>query len=172
MPKNNEEKSVFLKLEAVVPTTSGAPRRFCVNRKMKVRWSSDPEAVCSGLFDEINGYRGSFVGDMVHSLDRIVKNDEIVSSENSIRKLDVDKWTATLLEKMLFDAYAEGSYEEMLDVAVVSAPDGDIKEISQVTGTELNDIDTDRVMHLMGPKIQHLCYLMSKKIKRAEKDDK
>jgi hypothetical protein len=171
MQKNHEEKSIFLRLETALPTdASGVLQRFCVNRKLKAKWNDDPAMVVESIAAEINAYKGSFVGDMVMSLNSMVKK-EIGSAETNRRELDVARWTASLLETSLYDCLAQGDYDGSSAHDRVQTSDGDTRSIQPVTQHELANVDIEKVVLLLTPKLQHLCYLISKRIKNENDDN-
>lgn len=166
MPKNSEEKSLFLKLETALPTNEADQlQKFCVSRKLKARWHENPQVVVDGVFDEIQKYKGSYIGDMVHSLSGLIQNETNMSTPEMVRKHDVDRWIASVIERMLYDAYSEGFHEGSMDIHRIQQPDGDTKQISPITEEEVFSANVEKIAMLLGPKLQHICYLLAKKIK-------
>jgi hypothetical protein len=163
---SDEKPRITLKFEVNLPNNDGGPpHKFCVNRMLKARWCQDPQVVTLEILNEIKNYKGSFVGDMISSLAAIVSNENAIVGPEHQRTVDVSCWTSSLLEKLLFHAIKEKLYEEYLDNEIEEW-DGSCREIKSVEPDEIADVDVDKLLILMAPKLKHMLMIMSKNLKK------
>ncbi len=167
----DEKPKIVLKLEVSVPNLEGGPaKKFSVNRTLRARWVGDPKEATQGVLEEIKNYKGSFVGDMMVSLSSLMMNENSVNLPENKRSLDVDRWTSSLLENTLYTAVREEIFKDYIEDFIIPEWDGSAKKIEAVTSSELEKVDMDRVMLILGPKIKHVISLISKELKNNEND--
>ena len=160
-----ERPKLTLKLEVGLPDSSGGPiRKFSVNRALKARWSQNHQGVIQDLLEEIKNYRGSFIGDMVFSLAGLVQNEDTVQTDDQKRQLEVDKWSASMIENIIYSGVKDEIYKDAAAYNEVTEWDGSVREIEPILPSELESADIDRLMILLAPKIKHALYLISKKM--------
>jgi len=158
-----EKPKVTMKLEVSFPNTEGGPtKKFSVNRALKARWSSDFRTTTQEILEEIKNYKGSFIGDLIASVASLVKNEEALQLPENKRSLEVDRWTAHLMENVVYAAVREGIHEDFVQSNELPEWDGSMTKIDQVTSEELKNVDFDRVILLLTPKLKHALSLMTK----------
>ena len=161
-----EKPKITLKFEVNFPDLEGGPsRKFSVNKTLKARWSEDSNAVTLDILNEIKNYKGSFVGDMLASLKTIVKNERAVEDIEQHRKIEVSSWAACLIEKIIFHAIKEKIHENYLDNELEEW-DGTFKEIEPVSTREISEVDIDKLMILLAPKLKHMLMIIAKNTKK------
>lgn len=154
-----------IKFELCFPTEDGSPpRKFAVNRMMKARWNGDPRQACQEVLEEIGNYRGSFVGDVLESLNSVVLSESRLLSEDDERSLEVTKWTAAIVDAMLSSCIRDKIHLELLQSNELQGWDGASQPIEQVTKQEAKKVDYEKLMTLLTPKIKHLIGLMFRDI--------
>ena len=162
----DEKPKVVLKLEVVFPDLEGGPaKKFCVNRTLKARWTGNPQATTQAVLEEIKNYKGSFVGDMMVSLASLVANERAMNLPENKRSLDVDRWLSSIVEKLIYSSINEGVHEDLTDVFEIPEWDGLSRKIDEVTSSEVEKADADRVMLLIGPKVKHALLLLAKSMR-------
>lgn len=162
----DEKPKLALKIEVNLPDSDGAPpKKFCVSRTLKARWNSDPKTVTSDILNEIKNYKGSFVGDMISSLAVITADEEAVVDPRHQRSIDVNIWTSSLIEKLLFHTIKEKLYEEYLENEIEEW-DGSSREIKSIDPEEIASVDIEKLMILMAPKLKHMLMIISKNLKK------
>jgi hypothetical protein len=158
-----EKPKVTMKLEVSFPHTEGGPaKKFSVNRALKARWSSDFRTTTQEILEEIKNYKGSFIGDLIASMASLVKNDEAAQLPENKRSLEIDRWAAHLMENVVYSAVREGIHEDFIQSSELPEWDGSMTKIDQVTPEELKNVDFDRVVLLLTPKLKHALSLMTK----------
>jgi hypothetical protein len=158
-----EKPKVTMKLEVTFPHTEGGPaKKFSVNRALKAKWSSDFRATTQEILDEIKNYKGSFIGDLIASVASLVKNEEAAQLPENKRSLEVDRWAAYLLENVVYTAIREGLHEDFIESHELPEWDGSANKIDGITPEELKNVDFDRVILLLVPKLRHALSLMVK----------
>lgn len=163
---SDEKPKITLKFEVNLPNNEGGPpHKFCVSKMLKARWNKDPQVVTLEILNEIKNYKGSFVGDMIASLSTIISNESSVAGPEHQRTVDVSSWTSSLLEKLLFHAIKEKLYEEYLDNEIEEW-DGSCREIKTVEPDELTEVDVDKLLILMAPKLKHMLMIIAKNLKK------
>lgn len=169
MPGKLEKPELKLKLELAVPDLDeGAPpKRFSVSRTLKARWSDDVEAVSTNILNEIKNYKGSFIGDTVLSLHALSKNDGAAIKEESSRKIDTAKYAASLIDSLIFAGIQDQLHLDLLEIQEIPEWDGTSRSIGPIKSEELKDVDIEKVMMLLAPKIKHALFLMSKDLKKS-----
>ena len=158
-----------LKIELAIPNDGGAPaQKFAVNRPLKAKWHNDPQLTTEEVLNEIKNYRGSFIGDLVHSMSYIVQSEDKYRSAEQERDVDVTKWTAALIEALLYSGIYDGLCDEQIhDKAQIVEWDGDVRPIESITQHEVLNIDIDKLLILLAPKIKHVVQLIAKKTSKV-----
>lgn len=169
MSRRLEKPELKLKLELAVPDLEGAPpKRFSVSRMLKAQWSDDVESVAFNILNEIKNYKGSFIGDTVLSLHALSKNDGVPIKQENSRGIDVARYAASLLDSLIFAGIQDQIHLELLQTQEISEWDGTTRDISSIKPEELKDVDIEKVMMLLAPKIKHALFLMSKDLKKSD----
>lgn len=164
-----EKPELKLKIELAIPDQSGAPpQKYCVSRTLKAKWSNDPKEISSMILEEIKNYKGSFIGDTVHSLHRLVQTDGAGMKDNMARTNDTTRYAANLIDSLIFAGIQDKLHEELLKNQCLSDWDGALREIDCVDEDELKNVDVEKVMMLLAPKIKHALFLMSKDLKKKD----
>lgn len=154
-----------IKFELTIPSEDGSPpRKFAVNRAMKARWNGDPQAASHEMLEEIKNYRGSFLGDVMESLNGVVLSESRLSTEEDERSLDVTKWVSALVDSLLTSCVREKVHLELLHSRELQDWDGSFREIEDVKKEDLKKIDHEKLMLLLAPKIKYLVGLMFRDI--------
>ena len=168
--KNLERCQLKIKLELAKPSDSNLfPIRYSVNRTLKARWSNDPTNVTLQILEEIRKYNGSFIGDMVKSLGSLDAAEGGIIKQESARDNDVVRFAAAVLDALVFAGVRDKIHEELLSTKELSEWDGTVKEIDNLTQDELVNVDIEKVMILLAPRIKHALFLMSKSLQHEEK---
>lgn len=169
MRKRLEKPVIRMKLEVEIPDLEGAPsRKFAVSRTLKAKWSGDPEEVASHVLNEIRDYKGSFLGDMMFSLCSLVKSKGGPIREESTRQIDVTRWAASLIDTLVFVSIKDEVHEGIIDTTEVVEWDGSSKDIGRVSQEEVNDVDMEKLLTLLSPKLKHALFLISKSIAKRK----
>lgn len=156
-----------IKFELTIPSEDGAPpRKFAVNRAMKARWNGDPQATCREVLEEIKNYRGSFVGDVMESLNSVVLSESRLSTEDDERSLDVTKWVGALVDSLLTSCVRDKIHLDLLQSQELQDWDGSFRAIDEVKKEDLKKIDHEKLMLLLAPKIKYLIGLMFRDIQK------
>jgi len=162
-----EKPELKLKFELTLPDFTGAPpQKYSVSRTLKAKWSDNPKEISANILEEIKNYKGSFVGDTIHSLHRIVQLDGAGIKENAERTNDITRYAAALIETLIFSGVQDKLHTEVLKEPQLSEWDGSIRDIDIPTSDELKDVDIEKVMMLLAPKIKHVLFLISKDLKK------
>lgn len=173
MSHMDERPRINLRLEVSLPDMEGGPaKKFCVTRAFKSRWSNNAAETMANIIREIKDYKGSYIGDMMLSLSSIVQNEEKITLPENVRARQVEKWTAAILERLVYGGIQDKMHRENIEDFTVQQWDGEIDEIQEVTPDELSAIDIDKVLLLLGPKLKHAVALMSKDMRRQKKINK
>ena len=156
-----------MKLEVSFPDNEGGPpKKFSINRTLRTKWSDSFQITFQDVVDEIKGYKGSFIGDMLISLSTLVKNENALKTPAGQRQFDVNKWASSLVEGMLYSAYHEELHHDMVENFEIVEWDGSTRKLQEVNPKELELVDLDKVMLLLAPKIKHMMTLLSKDMKK------
>jgi hypothetical protein len=164
----DERPRIKMRFEVSIPDPEGGlPRKFSVGRDLKARWNDhDPDKVRLEILNEIKDYRGSFVGDLIATLNSLVKTENKPNEEEHIRTVDLARWGAAIIDTLVFFGIKDGLHKELLETQEVSEWDGSSKDISPVLPEELKNVDVDKLMLLLAPKMKHALYLISKDMKK------
>ncbi|MBM3194133.1 MAG: hypothetical protein FJZ60_00030 [Chlamydiae bacterium] len=164
-----ERPRLKLKIELEVPDLSGAPpRKFMVSRALKARWSQDSQQVSQDILDEIKNYKGSFIGDTIHSLTSLFKADGGPIKEDNSRSVDVARWASSIIETIIFSSIRDGAHEAFIEEAEIPEWDGTTRSIGPLQNVEIEEADIEKMMTLLAPKIKHALFLISKSVKNAK----
>ena len=159
-----------MKIELTLPNPSGGPsKKFLVDRRLKAEWNEDHEKVTQQILDEIRNYRGSFIGDVIQSLSMIVSSELDLSTKDSVRRDQVNRWTASLIDSMIYTGIREGIHRQLSEMTEVIQWDGDVLKMDPVTAEEMKNVDIDNLMSLLAPKIKQSLYLISKDVSNVTK---
>lgn len=157
---------IKLTFEVSIPSKDGGPsQRYSISRALKARWSENPKNITNSILDEIKNYRGSFVGDIIQSLHSLVRSEHLSSDEEKIREFDIARYSSSIIESMVFSSIKDELHKEVLDICEINEWDGTTKKINKPSAEEIKNSDIDKVMTLLGPKIRHALFLISKDIK-------
>lgn len=160
-----EKPSLKLNLELEVPDfTGGPPKRFVLSRTLKAKWDENPQNVTKQILEEIKNYKGSFIGDIIKSLNSVFYSNNNLTSEKTVRENDVARWTAQLIDSMIFSSIDDNSCVELMDNESISEWDGNVKLLEPIKSEELKNVDIEKVTLLLMPKIKHAMFLLSKKL--------
>jgi len=163
--RREERPKLRLKIELEVPNNDGSPpQKFSVSRALKVRWSNDTEKVTLDILNEIKSYKGSFIGDTIKSLTSLVKAEEVPMKEESERSFDLARWAASIIDTLVFSDIKDKTHEELIEREEISEWDGTFKNIGPISPQEVKDINVEKIMTLLAPKIKHVLFLISKDI--------
>ena len=121
------------------------------------------------ILSELKDYKGSYVGDMMVSLSSIVLNEEKMTLPENKRSLEVDRWAAALLEKIIYSSIQDKIHRDYLKDFSLQSWDGTSTEIDDVSPDELTHVDADRIALLLGPKLKHALELISKDFRKIAK---
>jgi len=166
---SQEKPKVTMKFEVSFPDLEGGPaKKFCVNRTLGVRWVDDPRKVTNDILEEIRNYRGSFVGDLIASLAVLVVNEKSMNLPENKRSLEVDRWAAALVEKLLYSSVNDGLLDDVATSSEIPEWDGLFRSIEEVSPEELESVNMDRLLLLLAPKVKHIVSLAAKSIKMAK----
>jgi hypothetical protein len=161
-----DKPTLRLKLELDVPDSAGGPpQKYSVARTLKARWVSDLQKVSLDILSEIKDYKGSFLGDTVMALGSIVTTKGKPIDEDSKRSVQVAKWAAGVLESLVFASVSEGAHQDLVEDFELPVWDGTFETILPVTRQELREVDVEKVMTLLAPKIKHALTMVSKDVK-------
>jgi len=154
-----------IKFELTIPEENGAPpKKFAINRALKARWNGDPQAACRDVLNEIKNYRGSFIGDILESLNGIVSSESTLVSKGDERSLEVTKWTAAVIDSLLMSCLRDKVHTELLQTQELQDWDGGFRSIEEIKKDDFKKIDQEKLMILLAPKIKHLVELMFRDI--------
>lgn len=160
-----ERPSLKLKIELEVPDSAGGPsRKYMVSRALKARWDENPNNVTNQILGEIKNYRGSFMGDLMKSLNSVFYSKENLVREEITRENDVARWAAQLIDSILFAGIDDDSCIELMENQSIPEWDGSIRDLETVNSEELKNVDIEKVTLLLTPKIKHIITLLSKKL--------
>lgn len=166
----DERPKINLKLEVLLPDPDGGPpRKFCVSRPFKARWSSNPGETMVNILSELKDYKGSYVGDMMVSLSSIVLNEEKMTLPENKRSLEVDRWASSLLEKIIYSSIQDKIHRIFMKDFSLQDWDGTATEVEPVTPDELARVDADRIALLLGSKLKHALEIISKDLRKIAK---
>lgn len=161
-----DRPTLRLKLELDIPDLSGGPaQKYSVSRTLRAKWSEDPHQISADILNEIKDYKGSFVGDTVFALRTIFETKGKPIEGNSQRSLQVVKWAAGMLESLLFSAISEEFHRDILEDDELPEWDGTFSRIDPVRREEIKDVDIEKVMILLAPKIKHALNVISRDAK-------
>ena len=167
MMKKLEKPALKLKLELEIPDFDGAPpRKFAVSRALKARWLENPDDVTSSILNEIKNYKGSFLGDIVYSLFSLVKADGGPIKQESSRNMDVTRWAANMIDSLVFLSVKEGMHNELVDNTEIPEWDGTSRKIEEISSDEINEVNIEKLLTLLSPKLKHALFLISKDMKK------
>lgn len=157
-----------MKIELEIPDLTGGPsRKFMISRALKAKWDEDSLKVTNQILEEIKNYKGSFVGDIVKSLNSIFYSRRNLIKEETTRENDVARWAAQLIDSIIFSGTVDESCVDFMEDNSLTEWDGSIKELEVISQNELREVDIEKVMLLLTPKIKHALFLLSKKIKSS-----
>lgn len=160
-----EKPSLKLKIELEIPNSAGGPsRKFMVSRALKAKWDENPQNVTKQILEEIKNYKGSFVGDLIKSLNSIFHSKDNLIREENTRENDVARWAAQLIDSIVFTSIDDDFCLEIMENESIPEWDGSIRELASVKSEELKNVDIEKVTLLLMPKIKHALVLLSKKI--------
>lgn len=160
-----ERPSLKLKMELEVPDPSGGPsRRYMVSRALKARWDENPQNVTKQILEEIKSYKGSFVGDLMKSLNSVFYSKDNLVDEEITRENEVARWGAQLIDAIIFSSLDDDSCVEYMENQSIPEWDGSIKDLRSISPEELRNIDIEKTMLLLSPKIKHVFALLSKRL--------
>jgi hypothetical protein len=163
--RKEERPKLKLKIELELPTFDGAPpQKFCVSRTLKARWGDDHEKISLDILNEIKNYKGSFVGDTIKSLFSLVKAEGKPIKEENSRSVDLARWAASIIDTLVFSDVKDRAHEELLENEEIAEWDGTFKNIGPISPNEVKNVDVEKVMVLLAPKIKHFLSLISKDI--------
>jgi hypothetical protein len=158
-----EKSKITLKLEVSLPSEDGGPsKKFSIDRTLRAKWSTQPPESLQLILDEIKNYKGSFLGDMFFSLMEVVSGEIQLDTPEQRREHEVTRWASHLLESMLVDGLHNGSHDDLLENHELPEWDGTSKKIQPITPQELRNVDADRLVTLLSPRLKHFLYLISK----------
>jgi hypothetical protein len=161
-----EKPRLRLKLELEIPDLPGAPpRKYAVSRTLKAKWSSNPQQVSSEILNEIKNYKGSFIGDIVYGLNSLFQSDGGPIKEDSSRTILVTRWVSQVIDTLLFSSIKDELHKDFFENPELIEWDGTTNEIGQVEKKELEEVDVEKLMTLLAPKVKHALFLMSKNMK-------
>jgi len=162
-----ERPCLKLKLELEVPDhASGQSRKYMVSRTLKARWDENSHVVTKKILEEIKNYKGSFIGDIMKSLNSIFYSKENLIDIKINRENDIARWGAQLIDSLVFTSLDDNSYINYIDNQSISESDGSIRDIDSITSKELKDVDIEKLLILLSPKIKHFFILLSKKLEQ------
>lgn len=168
-----ERPRLKLKIELEVPDLPGAPyRKFAVSRTLKAKWSSDSLQVSQEILNEIKNYKGSFIGDVIYSLNSLFQADGGPIKEDSSRSIDVARWASNVFDVAIFSSIKDGLHETFIEEAEIPEWDGTTKDIGPLQANEVNEADVEKIMTLLSPKIKHALFLISKSIENVRSEQK
>lgn len=160
-----ERPTLKLKIELEVPDSSGGPsRKFMVSRALKARWDENPQNVTNQILGEIKNYKGSFMGDLVKSLNSVFYSKDNLIREETTRENDIARWAAQLVDLILFTGAADDFCDDLIENQSISEWDGGIRDLETIKSEELKNADVEKVMLLLAPKVKHILSLLSKKL--------
>lgn len=161
-----ERPTLRLKLELEVPDLEGGPsKKFSVSRALKAKWGENPATVFAEINDEINNYRGSFIGDTVTSLSSLYFSEEKpINVEEAKRKVDVAKWCASVIDHLVLSGIDDELYGQFIEEQNIVEWDGEIRKLDSITQKEVREVDMDKVSILLSPLVKHALFLISKKM--------
>jgi len=160
-----ERPSLKLKIELEVPDLSGGPsRRYMVSRALKARWDENSQNVTKQILEEIKNYKGSFIGDLMKTLNSVFYSKENLIDAEVTRENDVARWGAQLIDAVIFASLNDDSCIEYMENQSIPEWDGSIKDLDTISPEELKNIDIEKTMLLLSPKIKHVFTLLSKKL--------
>jgi hypothetical protein len=116
------------------------------------------------VLEEIKNYRGSFVGDVMESLNGVVLSESRLSTEEDERSLDVTKWVGALVDSLLTSCVHDKVHLDLLQYQELQDWDGSFRVIDEVKKEDLKKIDHEKLMLLLAPKIKYLIGLMFRDI--------
>lgn len=164
-----ERPRLKLKIELEVPDLPGAPhRKFAVSRTLKAKWSSDSHQVSQDILDEIKNYKGSFIGDIIYSLNSLFQADGGPIKEDSSRSTDIARWASNVFDSMIFSSVRDGLHEIFIEEAEIPEWDGTTKNVGPIQSKEINEADVEKIMTLLAPKIKHALFLISKSVEHVQ----
>jgi len=160
-----ERPSLKLKIELEVPDVTGGPsKKYMVSRALKARWDENPQNVTKQILEEIKNYRGSFVGDLIKSLNSVFYSKENLIDEEVNRENDIARWGAQLIDSIIFASLDDDSCMDHAENRSIPEWDGSIKDLESISPEELRNIDVEKTLLLLSPKIKHVFSLLSKKM--------
>lgn len=164
-----EKPELKLKLELAIPSPAGAPpQKFSVSRALKAKWSEDPGEITYSILNEIKNYKGSYIGDTVLSLRSLVQANGGVIKEEKSRSNDLSKYAAAMIDSLVFSGIQDKLHKELLKSFDIINWDGTSSDIGPISADELKNVDIEKVMMLLAPKIKHALFLMSKDLEKKD----
>lgn len=161
-----EKPTLRMKFELEVPDPSGGPsQKYSVSRTLKAKWHDDPQKIALDVLNEIKNYKGSFVGDIIFALNAVFLSKGKPIEESGTRSLQVARWAAGVVESLIFTGISDEIHEELVENDELPEWDGTFRKIDAVKSEELKNVDVERVMILLAPKIKHALNIMSKRMK-------
>lgn len=156
-----------LKIDLEIPDPFGAPsKKFSVSRTLKARWCDDPSKVTFDILSEIKNYKGSFIGDTIKGLNGLFRSEGKPIKENTSRMVDVAKWSANILDLLIFSSIKDEIHKEFINNKDIAEWDGTFRKIDPVNVNEIKEIDIEKVMILLAPKLKHALFLISKDLQK------
>lgn len=159
-----ERPTLRIKFELETPDQEFYSRKFCVSRTMKAKWSNDHDKVTNEVLQEIKNYRGSFVGDIIQSLNSISCEDKLLNPTDLERSTDIARWISSMIESMILTALEDELHKNFIDEKRIQEADGSYKTLNKVTKQEIKRADVEKIMLLLGPSIKHMLSLISKSV--------
>lgn len=154
-----------MKIELTLSDPCGGPsKKFLVDRSLKAEWNENHEKVTQQILEEIKNYKGSFIGDVIQSLSMIVSSEINLNNETLVRKDQVSRWAASLIDSMIYTGIREGIHRQLIEMTEVIQWDGDVLKMNPVTKEEIKNVDVDKLLCFLSPKIKQSLYLISKDI--------
>lgn len=166
-----EKPTLRLKLELEIPNEVGFPnKKYVVTKTLKSDWDNNPKNVTQQILNEIKNYKGSYVGDMIYSLYSILNFEENLPGEEITRNNDILKWTSHILDSLIFYGIDDNEFlDELINNKNISEWDGELKNLQFISKDEINQIDLEKLLILFAPKLKHILFLISKRMKDESK---
>jgi len=166
-----EKTKIKMTLEVSFPNPEGGiPQKYSVSRALKAGWYEDPKKISSEILEEIKTYKGSFMGDLSLALTSLVKTKGRLI-EGSTEDLDALKWCSETLESLIFLGIKDNLHLDSLDRQEVSDWDGSTRNIGKLTAERIKEVDIEKLLLLLAPRIKHSLFLISKDVDRKESDE-
>ena len=154
-------------LEVSLPDKDGGPpQRFSVTRALRAKWKENPQETSLEILEEIKNYKGSFIGDVVHCLNSLVRSEKRLVTKQQAKNLDVTKWVASMIEGIIYSAIKDGMHGPYLENLEVFDWDGSSRDIEEVSQEDVKNVDIEKLLILLSPKIKHALFLIGKDINK------